>query len=182
MWVTIAVILGLLGVVLVATSLISRFLMFLFITALLILIAVGMLTMGEPIRAIKTGFSQFTSQDRLQSYLELTSVVKGHVDDFIFSDGKVSFHSSGLNGEVSFKNTETLQMTIHSDLSPLANETVKKLAITFSKDATLIERLTGVLQNPIDSQVHLDSGWLQIKDNELTLTLEKQVGGHGGTL
>jgi hypothetical protein len=173
MWTAIAILLGVIATIIFVASIISRIFTFLILAGVLIAICIGFFTVNSPIDEIKSVFSNPSPNSSIQQY-KLTKPVEGNVDQFEVKDGKVVFKSGKVHGEVTVKNMDTIQMTVYSDLSPLAVDTVKKLAVTFSKDANIVERLTGVFQNRKDSELKLENGWLKVKDKQLTLVLEKK--------
>jgi len=175
MFISIAIVIGIVATILIVISVISRLVKLLFVGGLLALICFGFLAVKGDTNQIQS-FINSTFSNQTTNHLNLLNEkLKSSAQSIQVKNNKLFFNSTGVDGEITFKEPDMIQMTVHSEINPVAANTVKKMAVTFSGDATFAERITGVLNSSSDTSVELENGSIKIEDKKLTLVLEKQI-------
>lgn len=98
-------------------------------------------------------------------------------ENFEVKENKVLFSSDKekINGEIGLQDSRTMVLVVHSDLEPVTAGVLKRIAVSFSEDQSIGDRVGAILQSPKEAKYPLKNGHLLIQGEKAILTLNKTL-------
>lgn len=98
-------------------------------------------------------------------------------ENFEVKENKVHFSSDQekINGEIGFQDSKTMVLVVHSNLDPVTAGVLKRIAVSFSEDQKIGDRISAILRSPKEAKYPLENGHLLIQGEQAILTLNKTL-------
>lgn len=112
-----------------------------------------------------------------EQYGPLLMPIQDIAENFEVKKNKVIFSSEEqrISGEISFQNSKAMVLVVHSNLDPVTAGVLKRIAVSFSEDQSMGDRLTAILRSPKEAKYPLKNGHLLIQGEQAILTLNKAL-------
>lgn len=112
-----------------------------------------------------------------EKYGPLLLPIQDIAENFEVKENKVHFSSDQqkINGEIGFQNSKTMVLVVHSHLDPVTAGLLKRIAVSFSEDQSLGDRVAAILRSPKEANYPLKNGHLLIQGEQAVLTLNKAL-------
>lgn len=110
-----------------------------------------------------------------EEYGPLLMPIQDIAENFEVKGNKVHFSSDQqkIYGEIGFKDSKTMVLVVNSDLEPVTAGVLKKIAVSFTEDQSIGDRIAAILRSPKEAKYPLENGNLLIQGEQATLTLNK---------